>query len=166
MNSFIFLKFLAQFASPLGVLAAGVITGAALRLFQWSRLGRLVTGVAIAQGRKAILYSDGVNLVTGIQQDAGRSAVSMPADADITLTVAQAAAGILEMTSGVALTATRVVNLPLGDGRILAVFNNTTGAQILTFKVTGQTGFNVANAKRCLLYWNATDVVRLTADNP
>jgi len=118
------------------------------------------TGIVVAQGRKAILYSDGTNLVTGVAQDEGRSTVNMASDADITLTAAQAAAGIIEITSTV-LTATRNVILPTSDGRVWIVHNNTsTTPQSLVFKTSAGTGVTVAAAaRRALIYCDGTNIV-------
>jgi hypothetical protein len=48
VNSFIVLKILAQFASPMGVFTAGLVAAAVLALLRLPRLARLVAGVAIA----------------------------------------------------------------------------------------------------------------------
>jgi uncharacterized SAM-binding protein YcdF (DUF218 family) len=49
VTSFIVLKILAQLASPMGVLVAGLVAGAVLTLLRLRRLGRLVAALAIAQ---------------------------------------------------------------------------------------------------------------------
>ena len=124
------------------------------------------TGIAVAQGRKIVLHSDGTNLLSGVGLDEPVSAVSMGSDANITLTVAQAAARVLEMTSSVSLTATRNVVLPLGAGRLLVVSNQTTGAQSLVFKTAGAAGTTVASGKRAVLVGTATDWVLAAAAVP
>jgi hypothetical protein len=45
VNSFIILKIHGQFASPMGVLAAGLIAGAVRILFRLTRLGRTVAAL-------------------------------------------------------------------------------------------------------------------------
>lgn len=92
-----------------------------------------------------------------------RAAISMTADANKTLTAAEAAAGILSVTSTVSLTATRNVVLPLTQ-RQWTVFNGTTGGQSLQFIGASGTGITVANGKRAVLYSDGTNVVRVTAD--
>jgi uncharacterized SAM-binding protein YcdF (DUF218 family) len=49
VTSFIILKILAQLASPMGVLVAGLVSGAVLALLRLRWLGRLVAALAIAQ---------------------------------------------------------------------------------------------------------------------
>jgi uncharacterized SAM-binding protein YcdF (DUF218 family) len=49
VTGFIVLKVLAQLASPMGVLVAGLVVGAVLTLLRLRRLGRLVAALAIAQ---------------------------------------------------------------------------------------------------------------------
>jgi uncharacterized SAM-binding protein YcdF (DUF218 family) len=49
VNTFIVLKILAQFASPMGVFTAGLVAGIVLALLRLRRLGQLVAGLAIAQ---------------------------------------------------------------------------------------------------------------------
>ena len=48
------------------------------------------------------------------------------------------------------------------SGKVFVV-NNTSG-QALTVKVAGQTGIAVASTKVATLSFNATDVIRVTAD--
>lgn len=95
----------------------------------------------------------------------GILARSIATDANITLTHAEALCDILEFTSGVSLTATRNVVLPLA-AKHYTVFNNTTGAQSLQFIGASGTGITVANGKRAIVYANGTNIVRVTADNP
>jgi hypothetical protein len=93
-----------------------------------------------------------------------RGVVNMASDANRTLTQAEAAVDILEMTS-VSLGATRNVVLPLIPKQ-WTVFNNTTGSQSLVFIGATGTGITVANAKRAVIYADGTNIVRVTADNP
>jgi hypothetical protein len=95
----------------------------------------------------------------------GRSAIVMGSDANITPTGAQVAARILEVTSGVSLTATRNVVLPLGqDGALWLVYNGTTGSQSLQFIGSSGTGITVANGKRAWIYTDGVNIYRATAD--
>jgi len=84
-------------------------------------------------------------------------------DANITLTHAESLCDILQFTSGVSLTATRNVVLPLA-AKQYTVFNNTTGAQSLQFIGASGTGITVANGKRAIIYADGTNIVRVTAD--
>jgi hypothetical protein len=94
----------------------------------------------------------------------GRVVSVMPSDADYTAVQADYQNKIIEVTSSVSLTATRQFILPNVSGYQWIVFNNTTGAQSITFVVSGQTGVTVANGKRAIVYCNATDIVRVTPD--
>lgn len=91
-----------------------------------------------------------------------RGVVNMASDANKTLTQAEAAIDILEITS-TTLTTTRNIVLPLIP-RQWTVFNNTTGGQSLQFIGATGTGITVANAKRAILYADGTNIVRVTAD--
>jgi uncharacterized protein YaiE (UPF0345 family) len=93
----------------------------------------------------------------------GKLARAIASDANITLTHAEALCDILEFTSGVSLTATRNVVLPLA-AKQYTVFNNTTGAQSLQFIGASGTGITVANGKRAIIYADGTNIVRVTAD--
>ena len=92
-----------------------------------------------------------------------RLALSMASDANRTLTDVEARAQILDITSGVSLTATRNIVMPLIP-RFWFVSNATTGAQALQFIGASGTGITVANGKRAIVYADGTNVVRLTAD--
>lgn len=90
-----------------------------------------------------------------------------PADANYTALTTDYRAAIMEFTDiGVPLTASRDVILPNISGLQWTVYNNTSATFDLVFKVTGQTGVTVAFGKRCIIYCDGTDIVRVTADNP
>lgn len=90
----------------------------------------------------------------------GRLTLAM-ADANQTLTHAQALVDSLELTG--ALTALRDVIVPLAP-RSWTIFANTTGAfGVRVIGATG-TGITVADGKRAILETNGTNVVRVTAD--
>jgi hypothetical protein len=93
----------------------------------------------------------------------GKLARAIASDANITLTHAEALCDILEFTSGVSLTATRNVVLPLAVKQY-TVFNNTTGGQSLQLIGATGTGVTVANGKRAIIYADGTNIVRVTAD--
>lgn len=90
----------------------------------------------------------------------------LSADANYTAVQADYQARIMEFTSGVSLTATRDIVVPLASGYEWTVFNNTTGAQSLQFIGATGTGVTVANGKRAIIYADGTNIVRVTADNP
>ena len=94
----------------------------------------------------------------------GRVSLNVVALADashnVTLTRAQASAGILEFTG--VLPANTVVIFPANeDGGEVALANITSGSFTLTVKVTGQTGFVLEQTGRCKAYFNGTDIVRV-----
>lgn len=93
----------------------------------------------------------------------GKLARSIATDANITLTHAEALNDILEFTSGVSLTATRNVVLPLAVKQY-TVYNNTTGGQALQFIGATGTGISVAAGMRAIIYADGTNIVRVTAD--
>ena len=93
----------------------------------------------------------------------GKLARSLASDADITLTAGEAMNDILEFTSGVSLTATRNVVVPIVP-KSWIVFNNTTGAQSIQFIGATGTGITVANGKRAIVYADGTNIVRVTGD--
>lgn len=68
----------------------------------------------------------------------------------------------LEFTG--ALSAGRNVELPLVDGAVKNVFNNTTGGFAITVLVHGATGVAIAAGKSALIRCNATDWVRMGPD--
>ena len=118
---------------------------------------------AVADGTTVTSYIDYRALPVSGNYVAGKLAKSMASDANVTLTAAEARNNILVMTSGVSLTATRNVVLPL-SAQQWTVFNNTTGGQSLQFIGATGTGITVANAKRAIIYADGTNIVRVTAD--
>ena len=88
---------------------------------------------------------------------------SMTADANITLTAAEARNQVLRFTSTVSLTTTRDVIVPLAP-QIWTVSNETNGAQSLRFIGLSGTGITVANARRAIIFSDGTNIVRATAD--
>jgi hypothetical protein len=82
-------------------------------------------------------------------------------DANTTLSAAEARNKVMEFTG--TLTADRNVVVPLAPF-IWAVFNNTTGGFNLNFIGATGTGILVGAGKRAMIYSDATNVQRLTAD--
>lgn len=86
--------------------------------------------------------------------------VKAMADANQTLTAAEARCDILEATG--ALTAQRNLVVPLG-AKQWTVFANVTGFGIQVIGASG-TGIVIAVGKRAIVYADGTNVVRVTAD--
>lgn len=94
------------------------------------------------------------------QPGAGRVVQAM-ANANQTLTYAQAAADIVELTG--ALTALRDVVVPLA-AKQWTIFANVTGGFGVRVIGASGTGITVADGKRAIVYADATNVVRVTPD--
>jgi uncharacterized SAM-binding protein YcdF (DUF218 family) len=78
VNSFIILRILGQFASPMGVFTAGLIVGAVLILFRLPRLGRLIAALAIAQFIVFSLYPVSNALMLPLEDKARAEAAAAP----------------------------------------------------------------------------------------
>jgi uncharacterized SAM-binding protein YcdF (DUF218 family) len=79
VDTFIALKALAYFASPMGVFVAGLVAGGALALLRMPRLGRLVFGLAVAQ---LIVFSSSMvsdALLLPLENEARAEAAAAPA---------------------------------------------------------------------------------------
>jgi hypothetical protein len=87
--------------------------------------------------------------------------VKAMADANQTLTAAEARCDILEATG--ALTALRNLVVPLGV-RQWTVFANVTGGFGVRVIGASGTGITIADGKRAIVYADGTNVVRATAD--
>jgi len=105
------------------------------------------------------------NLGTALEQAiVGYGNPNYASDANLTLTytdtnAAQAArALVLNVTSGVSLTATRELVVPTIQKQYI-VQNNTTGSQSITVKTSAGTGITVPNGRKAHLYVNGTDVI-------
>lgn len=96
----------------------------------------------------------------------GVGAVVVPTDANFQMSAAVQANGILNVTSSVSLTAQRNVQLAANPvaGTRYWVINNTTGGQAIQIIGTSGTGIVIATAKRAEVFWDGTNVVRLTGD--
>lgn len=112
----------------------------------------------ITRTETGVYLWDGVRhgeLVSGM-----RAAVTMPSDANYTLTMAQAKASIIEV-SGSPSTGRNIV-LPLADGMMRTVGNKT--AQTLTFIGATGTGVAVATTKVAQIYCDGTNWLRAGPD--
>lgn len=87
--------------------------------------------------------------------------VKAMADANQTLTAAEARSQILEATG--ALTALRNLVVPLGAQQWTVYANVTGGFGVQVIGSTG-TGVTIADGKRAIVYSDGTNVVRATAD--
>jgi hypothetical protein len=90
-----------------------------------------------------------------------RLAKSVAGAVDVALTAAEAFNKIMEFTG--VLTGNINVIVPT-TVRQWTIFNNTTGAFTLTVKTSAGTGIAVGQVRRCILYSDGTNVVRVTAD--
>jgi len=88
-----------------------------------------------------------------------RVSIAMP-NANYTALQADYQSNIMEFTG--TPDTNRDVILPNVSGYQWTVFNNTSVS--LTYKVSGQTGVQVATTKRAIIYCNGTDIVRVTPD--
>ena len=94
---------------------------------------------------------------------AQRLALSMGSDANVALSAAQARCAIFDVTSGVSLTATRDLIVPLTIG-LRTVRNGTTGGQSIRVIGASGTGVTIATAKTAIVFGDGTNIVRATAD--
>jgi uncharacterized SAM-binding protein YcdF (DUF218 family) len=79
VNSFIILKILGQFASPMGVFTAGLVAAAVLALLRLPRLARLVAALAIAQLIVFSLSPVSDALMLPLEDEARAEAAAAPA---------------------------------------------------------------------------------------
>ena len=102
------------------------------------------------------------NLGTLLEQAvSGYTTQAITDGADTVITIPNGATGVarnmtIEMTG--ALTASRNMLVP-ANRKLYFIYNNTTGSQSVTVKVSGQTGVSVPNGKRMMLVSNGTDIV-------
>lgn len=93
-----------------------------------------------------------------------RSSVVFPSDADYTPNQFAWQSPVLDVTSSGSLTGTRKLILQTAAGSIYFVNNATSGGQSVNFIAASGTGVTVANGKRCIIYWDGTNMQRLTPD--
>lgn len=106
------------------------------------------------------------NLGTAIEEAiVGRATANFTSDANLTLTLTDtnstqvARNYILNVTSGVTLTATRDLIVPTIDKPYI-IENNTTGAQSIRVKTSAGSGITIPNGTKCMVYANSTNVVQ------
>jgi len=122
----------------------------------------------IGAGEQAGTWSTttNTNLGTLIEQAiSGYQTQAITDGADTVITIPNGATGvarnmILELTG--ALTGARNLIVP-ANKKLYFIYNNTTGGQAVTVKVSGQTGVSVPNGAKITLMSDGTDVV--TANN-
>ena len=109
------------------------------------------------------------NLGTALEEAiTGRATATFTTDADLTLTLTNTNASqvarnlILNVVSGVSLTATRTLTVP-SISKVYIVENNTTGNQAILVKTSAGTGITVPNGFRVMVYADTTNVVTATA---
>jgi uncharacterized SAM-binding protein YcdF (DUF218 family) len=79
VNTYIALKVLTYFASPMGVFVAGLVAGGVLALLRMRRLGRLVFGLAVAQLIVFSLSMVSDALLLPLENEARAEAAAAPA---------------------------------------------------------------------------------------
>jgi len=105
------------------------------------------------------------NLGTALEEAVvGRATANFTSDANLTISLTDTNATqvarnyILNVTSGVSLTATRNLVVP-SINKPYIIENNTTGGQSIVVKTAAGTGVTVPNGKRTMVYANTTNVV-------
>jgi uncharacterized SAM-binding protein YcdF (DUF218 family) len=79
VTGFLFLKFLAALATPMGVLTVGLVGGAVLCLFRWRRIGQLIAALAILQLLVFSLGPVAAALLGSLEDTARAEAAAAPA---------------------------------------------------------------------------------------
>jgi hypothetical protein len=107
------------------------------------------------------------NLGTALEQAiVGLGNPNFATDANLTISLTNsnatqaARALVLDVTSGVSLSATRELVVPTIEKQYI-VQNNTTGGQSITVKTASGTGVTVPNGKKAHLYVDGTNVVQM-----
>ena len=107
------------------------------------------------------------NMGTAIEQAiVGRGSPVFSTDADLTLTLSNSSAAqtarafVLNVTSGVSLTATRNLVVPTIE-KPYVVMNNTTGGQSIVVKTAAGSGITVPNGGQVFLYVDGTNVIQM-----
>lgn len=105
------------------------------------------------------------NLGTAIEEAiVGYATANFTSDADLTISLTDTNASqtarnlVLNVTSGVSLTATRNLIVPTIE-KPYYIFNNTTGSQSIVVKTSAGTGVTVPNGRKALVYTDGTNVV-------
>lgn len=92
----------------------------------------------------------------------GHLVKSVAGSANVTLSSTEYESTILEFTG--ALTGNINVVVPITDGALFEVFNNTTGNYTLTVIGVSGTGVTVTQGKKALLYCDGTNIVAAETD--
>lgn len=105
-----------------------------------------------------------VNQTIGIAQPPGIGALSksVAGSTDVTLASVEYVNSYYTFTG--VITGNINVIFPAVGAWQVTIFNSTTGAFTLTAKAASGTGIVVATAKKAILQFDGTNVVRLTAD--
>lgn len=125
-----------------------------------TNLGLELMGTGDQSGTWGI--TNNTNLGTLIEQAiSGYQTQAITDGADTIITIPDGASGVarnmyLELTG--ALTATRNLIVP-AKKKLYFIYNNTTGSQAVTVKVSGLTGVSVPNGAKIALVCNGTDIV-------
>lgn len=127
------------------------------------------SGVAVGAGKTAFLRCNGTDverLAPDLIKSVKDVAISIAnSDANYTLSTStdpeEWQYEMIEITG--ALTGPVDIVCPTNI-KEYKVYNNTTGGFSLWFKVSGQTGIEVTNAKRAILWCDGTDIERMAAD--
>jgi hypothetical protein len=125
-----------------------------------------ITHIEQSQAQKEVTANEAFAVLDAALTE---GAVSFPSDANYTLsaltTPKEWQYGILKVTSGVSLTATRDLIVPANKKHYI-VFNNTTGGQSIRVKTSGGTGITIANGGTAFVRCDGTNVVAITAADP
>jgi hypothetical protein len=90
----------------------------------------------------------------------GRVTVTIPSDADYTLLVSEYTNQFLNVTSGVSLTATRNIIVPVIEGVTYIVQNNTTGSQAIQIIGSTGTGIMISNGDTVSVVCDGTNYLQ------
>lgn len=148
---------LALTASSTNYVEASATTGAVSKNTTGFTAGAIPLYSVVAGASSVTSYTDYRLLAPRMS---ARLSIAM-SDANLTLSQAQAANNIVELTG--TLTAARNIVVPLSQG-ITAFYNGTGGGFGLQVIGATGTGVTIANNKRAMVYADGTNVVRLTAD--
>jgi hypothetical protein len=156
-----------------GALTAPATATVSSNVSKWTMFVNLTTGgqvVTVVSGSASVVlpynsmqavWSSSAS-VTALGSRHQTTKVVVTISTSVTLTDAQASADIVEFAGTIVLAAT--VTLPsLAVGQ-WTFANLTTGGLTVTVQPPSGTGVAVTNGKRCVLYCDGTNVVRVTPD--
>ena len=125
-------------------------------------------------GERSGTWGDMMNTFMGtLLEDAlsGGSSIVIPTDANYTLVTASGASDetrrlILNVTSGIALSATRDIIIP-SVRKVYSVFNNTTGGQSIRIRTASSTTIvTIPNGRRRFVFCDGTNTFDMMSDLP